>query len=243
MVVLGAPLCRLFAQEPAPSWIPTEDPKLIREMVGVSHRDLKRVREIAAQNPALVRAGIDWGFGDWETALGAASHVGNREIAEFLLASGAAPTIFSAAMLGQLEVVQAMVKAEPGVQRRLGPHGIPLLAHAKAGGEKAAGVLQYLTELGDAGIGLPRVPLTNSERESVVGKYAFGSGPRDHCEINAVKEQLGIMRPGSPGRQILHHEGGLVFYPAGAPSAKIAFQLEAGVVTGFKLGGLLAKRI
>ena len=55
---------------------------------------------------------------------------GRREIAEFLLAHGARPTVFSAAMLGQLDVVKAFVSASPGVQRTLGPHGITLMAHA-----------------------------------------------------------------------------------------------------------------
>jgi hypothetical protein len=45
-----------------------------------------------------VRAAWDWGFGDWEDALGACSHTGNREIAGYLI-ERARPTIFSAAML------------------------------------------------------------------------------------------------------------------------------------------------
>jgi len=57
----------------------------------------------------------DWGFGDWESALGAASHVGNREIAEYLIAHGARPSLFSATMLGHLDVVKAFIAAQPGV--------------------------------------------------------------------------------------------------------------------------------
>jgi hypothetical protein len=243
LFLLGIPMPAIYAQETATPWLPVEDPELVKNMVGASHATFKRVQELVARNPAFVRAAIDWGFGDWESALGAASHVGNREIAEFLLERGAAPTIFSAAMLGQLEVVQAMVKAQPGVQKRLGPHGIPLLLHAKAGGERAVGVLQYLTELGDAGIGLPRLPLTAAERESVAGKYSFGSGEKDYFVIDIVKEQLGINRPGAPARVQLHHFGGLAFYPAGAPNVRIEFHREAGVATGFTMGTLKAKRI
>ena len=44
-------------------------------------------------------------------------------------------------MLGQLDVVKAFIDASPGVQRIHGPHGITLLAHARAGGEKAKPVL------------------------------------------------------------------------------------------------------
>ena len=57
---------------------------------------------------------------------------GNRPIAELLLENGAEPTLFSAAMLGQLDVVKAMIAAQPGVQRTRGPHSISLLAHARA---------------------------------------------------------------------------------------------------------------
>ena len=94
---------------------------MVKETVGVSHADVKRVRELVEQQPALANATVDWGFGDWETALGAASHVGRREIAELLLGHGAHPSIFSAAMLGQLDVVKAFVTASPASSARSGP--------------------------------------------------------------------------------------------------------------------------
>ena len=58
---------------------------LAKEIVAVSHANLARVRELVQQHPALAKASFDWGYGDAETALGAASHVGRREVAEFLL--------------------------------------------------------------------------------------------------------------------------------------------------------------
>jgi hypothetical protein len=132
-----------------PAMFPAHDPDLAREMVSVSHGKAARVRELLEGRPALANASWDWGYGDWETALGGASHIGNREIAELLLAAGAPPTIFSAAMLGQLAVVQALVAARPGVQRVKGPHGIPLLDHARNGG--ATEVVKYLPHRGGAG--------------------------------------------------------------------------------------------
>ena len=117
---------------------------LAKEIVGVSHSNLARVRELVQQHPALAKASFDWGYGDAETALGAASHVGRREIAEFLIENGAPPTIFSATMLGQLDVVRAMIAATPGLQRMRGPHSISLLTHAKLGGPKSEPVLKYL---------------------------------------------------------------------------------------------------
>src|ERR1700756_3750718 len=130
---------------------PTQPPELVREMVTVAHFDLKRVRELVGARPSLARAAWDWGFGDWETALGAASHMGNRAIAEYLISQGARPSLFSATMLGQLEVVKAFVAAQPGAQRIRGPHSISLLGHAKAGGPEARAVFDFLESMDGAG--------------------------------------------------------------------------------------------
>src|SRR5215470_1039768 len=149
---------------------PSHPPELAREMVLVSHFNLKRVQELVTARPALARAAWDWGFGDWESALGAASHMGNRAIAEYLIANGARPSIFSAAMLGQLDVVKAFVAASPGVQRITGPHSFSLLAHAKAGGPAAAAVSEYLEGLGDAGR-VKTEPISDSEKARLAGVY------------------------------------------------------------------------
>ena len=162
---------------------PAQDPALVKEVVGVSHRDLKRVQELVERQPALARASIDWGFGDWESCIDAASHVGNKPIADFLLANGARPTIFSAAMMGQLDVVKAFIAARPGVQRTLGPHGLTLMWHAKQGGPDAAAVVQYLTAVGDADVQPTTLPLAAPDRDAIVGKYTYGSGPRDYFTI------------------------------------------------------------
>lgn len=149
---------------------PSLDPALVKEVVGVSHRDLKRTRELVEKQPALARASIDWAFGDWEACIDAASHTGNKPIAEFLLANGARPTIFSAAMMGQLDVVKAFVAARPGVQRNLGPHALTLMWHAKQGGADAAAVVQYLTGLGDADVSPATSPLATPDRDMLPGK-------------------------------------------------------------------------
>src|ERR1700682_2156912 len=107
-----------------PDVFPLHPPAMVREMVSVSHGNVKRVRELVEAHPALAKASWDWGFGDWEAAIDAASHVGNREIAEYLIGKGARPTLFTAAMLGQLEIVKGLIAAHPGVQRLAGPHSI-----------------------------------------------------------------------------------------------------------------------
>ena len=123
------------------------DAALVQEFVANSHGNLERVQELLAQEPALVNACWDWGGGDWESGLGAAAHVGRRDIANLLLAKGARLDIFAATMLGELAIVKAMVQAFPAIVNVPGPHGIPLIVHAQMGGEPATAVLEYLQSL------------------------------------------------------------------------------------------------
>ena len=74
-------------------------------------------------------------LGDLETALGGASHMGNREIALFLLDNGARIDAFCAAMLGYGDVVLALLKAVPPTATTKGPHGYTLLYHAAISGD------------------------------------------------------------------------------------------------------------
>ena len=123
---------------------PPIDPERVAEFVLKAHGDLGVVRQLLEQEPAIVNAAWDWGGGDWETALGAAAHVGRRDIAEYLLEHGARMDVFAAAMLGETEIVRAMLDAQPELREARGPHGIPLLAHAEAGGEQARDVVDLL---------------------------------------------------------------------------------------------------
>src|SRR5580658_2704441 len=191
------------ADTSVPDTFPTQPPALVREMVTVAHGNVKRVRELLALHPSLAKAAWDWGFGDWEDCLGAASHVGSREVAELLIANGARPTIFSAAMLGQLETVKAFVAAQPGVQRIPGPHSISLLAHAKAGGKAAEPVLRYLESLGDAGAPAP-APITEQELSTLTGTYAYGSKATEQIAITVDHGQLMFTRTGATGRGLIH---------------------------------------
>ena len=123
------------------------DSKLVQDFVANAHGNLARVQELLEQEANLINAAWDWGGGDWETALGAAAHMGRRDIAEFLLSHGARLDVFAAAMLGKLEVVKAAISAFPGTQQVGGPHGFSLIHHARQGGEAAAAVLAYLEGL------------------------------------------------------------------------------------------------
>jgi hypothetical protein len=122
------------------------DPALVQEFVGVAHGDRDAVARLLEREPALVNAAWDWGGGDWETGLGAASHMGRRDIAELLIERGARIDIFAAAMLGEIEVVRTLLDAYPQLVDAKGPHGIPLRAHAEKGGADAAAVVTLLDE-------------------------------------------------------------------------------------------------
>ena len=65
------------------------NPELVQQFVGNAHGDLDRVRELLEEEPGLLHAAWDWGGGDWETALGAAAHMGRKDIALYLLEQGA----------------------------------------------------------------------------------------------------------------------------------------------------------
>jgi hypothetical protein len=129
---------------------PALSPSIVNEFVAQAHGDLNRVKELLEQEPMLINAAWDWGGGDWETALGAAAHMGRKDIALYLLERGARIDIFAAAMLGHIEIVRVAIQAFPKTLNVQGPHGIPLIAHAKAGGEGAVAVLNYLQSLYNA---------------------------------------------------------------------------------------------
>ena len=108
---------------------PPLEPNLGWDFVKVGHGNLPKVKEMLAAEPMLINAMWDWGAGDWETALGGASHVGNRDIALHLLDNGARFDAFSAAMLNEADVVTAMLRTHPALANARGPHGYTLLYH------------------------------------------------------------------------------------------------------------------
>src|SRR5690348_4476282 len=215
---------------------PSHPPELVREVVTVAHFDLKRVKELVEERPSVARAAWDWGFGDWEDALGAASHMGNRPMAEYLISKGARPSIFSAAMLGQLEIVKGFVAARPGTEAIRGPHSISLLAHARVGGEAASPVFDFLQSLPNSDSEAP-VALSEEETKTLLGTYVFGSGPSEQIVVDAnlkmyagskmytYSPQLNWTRKETMARP-LFHLGDHAFCPAGAPSARIRFTQE-----------------
>ena len=210
---------------------PQHEAELVQEMVVVAHGNVARVKELVGRQQALAKAAYDWGFGDWESAIDAASHIGNREIAEFLIANGARPTIFTAAMLGQLDTVKAGIAASPGIQRTKGPHSITLLRHAMAGGPRAQAVVDYLKTIEGADERPADKPLTPEDAKKLVGAYSFGVTPLQRVEITANNNtQLSFGRPPRFPRG-LTHLGAYEFVPAGAEAVRVRFDDVGGAVT------------
>ena len=153
LVVVSTPL-GLYAQTSPAQPVPKRpDPlagTMVNEFVRKAHADLAGTKALLAEQPGLLNATWDWGGGDFETGLGGAGHMGNREIAEFLIGQGARLDIFVASMLGRLDIVKALLTAWPGLLQSKGPHGISLLRHARAGGDAAKPVAEYLASLGAA---------------------------------------------------------------------------------------------
>jgi hypothetical protein len=204
-------------------------------VVGASHGNFDKVKELVNNRPELAGASWDWGFGDWETALGAASHVGRRDIAEFLMSHGARPDIFTFTMMGMLKSVQEIIETVPGIQTHPGPHGITLLQHAKnrledkniSAGDAAnvKSVITYLEGLGNADVKPKNLPVAEEEKKKYLGEYRFGTGEGEIFVVDI--HRLGFLQIGRKGSspRALRKVDENTFSPAGAPSVKIIFKI------------------
>jgi hypothetical protein len=83
-------------------------------------------------------------------------------------------------------------------------------SRAKAGGPDAAAVVRYLEEVGDADRRPPTAPLDAADRDAIVGRYAFGTGPRDYFDIDVTNHRPGIARPGMSRRGLAHGRAGVL---------------------------------
>jgi len=127
---------------------PKLDAKVVAEFVGAGHKDFEKVKALLEEYPTLLNAAHDWKHGDFETCLGAASHVGYKELASWLIEQGAQANIFTAALFGKIDIIAPMLNAFPKALNAKGPHGYTLLHHTIRGGEEALVVKEYLESLG-----------------------------------------------------------------------------------------------
>ncbi len=149
---LGLPLIggsALLAQDMSKPAKPAQlPPELVKEFVRVGHNNLPEVQRLLTEQPGLLNASWDVGGGDFETALEGAGHVGDREIAEYLIGQGARANIFVLTMLGHTAIVKGLLALYPHMLRSKGPHGLTLLHHATRGGEPAKELLEHIRALG-----------------------------------------------------------------------------------------------
>ena len=215
---------------------PSMNDEMVSGIVGASHGNFDKVKELVSARPELAGASWDWGFGDWETALGAASHVGRRDIAEFLIANGARPDIFTYTMMGMLKSVQEIIETVPGIQSHNGPHGITLLQHAKnrlankeitsSDAANVNKVVAYLESLGNADAKTKSLDVTDDEKKKLLGEYRFGTGDGEIFVVDMNKAgSLQIGRKGLFGRALNKIDEN-TFTPAGAPSVKVIFKIQ-----------------
>ncbi len=224
---------------------PAIDDDIVAQVVGASHSNLEKIKTMVSARPELSRATWDWGFGDWETAIGAASHVGRRDIAQFLMEHGARPDIFTYAMLGALPAVKSMIEAQPGVQTIAGPHGISLLQHVKNGlrfdgltqkqKNDNQALIDYLESLGNADIQVENMALSALEKERYLGDYKYGDGPEDGFSIKLnMRDNLSFGKLGNFGG-MLYRTGVDEFIYNAMPTVKIVFNKESNKVTGLTI--------
>lgn len=215
---------------------PAINDEMVSGIVGASHANFAKVKEMISVRPELATACWDWGFGDFETALGAASHTGRRDIAELLMSHGARPDIFTFTMMGMLKAVQETVETVPGIQSNPGPHGITLLQHAKnrledksipsADSANMLKMIAYLEGLGNADVKPKSMELTEAGKALYSGEYRFGDKEEEVFTVNLHRLNfLQISRKGLSGRK-LNRTGEHQFFPAGSPSVKIIFTIQ-----------------
>jgi hypothetical protein len=142
-----------FMIHPFSSIAQTENPPpyssdVVKEFVAVGHNNLPRVKEMLVQYPNLLYCRYDWGNGDFEEAIEGAGHVGNKDIANYLIEKGARPNIYVLTMLGETEIVKSILTKFPNLINGLGPHGFTLLHHAMKGGDASKELLEYFKEKG-----------------------------------------------------------------------------------------------
>ena len=123
-------------------------PELVKEFVRVAHFDFEETKKMLEKTPHLINATQDWGDGDFESAIGAAGHMGFKDLANHLISKGARFDIFVLTMLGKTDTVKPWLESYPHLLNSIGPHGFTLLHHANKGGKDAEDLYDYLQRKG-----------------------------------------------------------------------------------------------
>lgn len=120
----------------------------VKAFVIAGHGNFDETKKLLAELPTLLYATWDWGNGDFETALEGAGHVGNKQIANYLINLGARTNLFVLTMLGKTQIVKPYLEAFPEFLTARGPHGLTLVHHAQKGGDDAKELLEFFQSKG-----------------------------------------------------------------------------------------------
>ena len=147
-IALSAIAIPSMAQQNQTDKPPALDKDLVRDFVIAGHGNFDKTKQMLQEHPSLLFATWDWGGGDFETALEGAGHVGNKEIANYLISMGARTNMFVLTTLGKTAIVKPFLEQFPKFIFAKGPHGLTLLHHAQKGGDDSKELLAYLDEKG-----------------------------------------------------------------------------------------------
>ena len=216
---------------------PSIDLETTKQVVLYAHFDLDRLKALVDERPELSRSSYDWAFGDWESAIGAGSHVGRWDIIDYLMDNGARATIFTHIALGQADIVKAIIESNPVIKKTVGPHGITLLQHAKISlrsKDRSAEHIQSLEKLSEflesetASFETTYLDSDPEELAMYEGDYFYGEGLENGLSVKINRRNMiALGRLGTFG-------GGLFkvathrFVHNGTPSTEISFEVKKG---------------
>jgi uncharacterized protein len=118
----------------------------IKEFVIAGHGNFEKIKTMLELDSDLLEVKHPWSETDSESALQASSHVGNVQIAMYLLRKGATLEITTAAMLGDLTAIKTFLDADSSLIQATGGHGISLLTHGVISSDPA--VVDFLIGAG-----------------------------------------------------------------------------------------------
>jgi ankyrin repeat protein len=106
---------------------------VVEDLVGNAHGNLARVRELLDAHPDALNRRAPWN----ETAIEAATQMGDKPILDFLIARGAPVDFFTACVLGRVDDVAAELAVDSSRAGARGVHDLPALYFAAIGGSIA----------------------------------------------------------------------------------------------------------
>jgi len=157
--------------EPRPQ--PALPQAVINEYVAVAHGNLARVQELLALYPSLLLVNASWN----ELAVEAGAHVGWKEGVRLQLDRGAPCALPTAAMMGKVDRVRALLAEDPARIHDCGAHNMPLAWFPAIGGgsPEQLEIARFLLDRG--------VPVNAHKRGQTALHWAARGGSVEMAEL------------------------------------------------------------